>query len=319
VPESVMPSESVLPSAPPAGSGTQESLYRAALGPVHAEHYLPVFARFDERGAYGPAWNTAAAVGNLGWLVHRQLWGAAGEFAAGLAVWALIAAGLAFWLDFLPLGVRAGLALSLLLLLLLAPGLYGTALLHAQIRRRMIEAVRQVDTVDEARTLLRRQCDAQQRRGAWGVAGLLLVAALLAGWVWTAWPTQQPAPLAVLDPVPVAAAAPVEAPEPAATQIVAPEPASQLSVAAAEPDVSGVVVRPRGHGVNVGLFALSANAERVRAQLEDVGLPVVSDPIESARGPLTRVRVGPFEQREQAQVAAERVRALGLDAHTYAP
>jgi len=46
---------------------------------------------------------------------------------------------------------------------------------------------------------------------------------------------------------------------------------------------------------------------------------VVSDPIESARGPLTRVRVGPFEQREQAQVAAERVRALGLDANIYAP
>jgi adhesin transport system outer membrane protein len=100
---------------------------------------------------------------------------------------------------------------------------------------------------------------------------------------------------------------------------MAPEPASQLSVAAAESDVSGVVVGPRGHGVNVGLFALSANAERVRAQLEDVGLPVVSDPIKSARGPLTRVRVGPFEQREQAQVAAERVRALGLDAHIYAP
>ena len=347
-----MPSDSVLPSAPPAGPGTQESLYRAALGPVHAEHYLPAFARFDERGANGPAWNTAAAVGNLGWLVYRQLWGAAGEFAAALAVWALIAAGLAFWADVLPLGVRAGLALSLLLLLLLVPGLYGTALLHAQVRRRMIAAVQQAATMDEACTLLRWQGDAHRRRGGWGVAGLLLVAAL-ASWVWMAWPASYASSSAASVPVPVvdfasAAVPPVAAlalaepqveAQPAPAVAASAEPPSMTEVAATTaekpevpraptvplvgaappPPAAAVAVRVRGYGVSVGLFAVPENAERAQAKLVEAGLPVSSDPIESARGLLTRVRVGPFKRREQAQAAAERVRALGLDARVYAP
>ncbi len=87
----------------------------------------------------------------------------------------------------------------------------------------------------------------------------------------------------------------------------------------AEPTAAGVAVRVRGYGVSVGLFAVVANAERARARLVAAGLPVLSDPVESARGPLTRVRVGPFESRAQAQAAAEQVRALGLDARVYAP
>jgi len=360
VPESAMPSDSVLPPAP-AGSTTRESLYRAALGPAHADHYLHVFARFDERGTNGPAWNTSAALGNLGWLIYRQLWGAAGEFAAALGVWALIASGLAFWADFLPAGVRVGLALALLLLLLLVPGLYGTALLHAQVVRRMIAAVRQAKTMEEACTVLRRQGDAHRRRAAWGMAALLLVA-LVAGGVWMAWSTQPASPPVVSSPIPVAelaraeaslasANAPVESPveappaatattpaspaEPASLTAVAAPPAEKREVPIAQtvaladgkPTPAAVTDRPvinavergKGHGVSVGLFALPVNAERIQAKLAAAGLPVLKDPIESASGPLTRVRVGPYERLDQAQAAAERVRALGLDARLYAP
>lgn len=360
-----MPSASE-PISPATEPNAQQDLYRAALGPVHAEHYLPAFARFDERGANGPTWNTAAALGNLVWLVYRQLWGAAGEFAVALGIWTLIAYGLAAWVDFLPLGVRAGLALALLFLLLLVPGLYGTALLHAQVRRRMIAAVKQAATVDEACTLLRWRGAAERRRGAWGVAGLLLVA-LLAGWVWVSWPAPSTAssagsgaaaPVEQVTPTPAAppaeplpatpsvtapdtaAAAPIDA-QPAAAQSLPPadsppvlpaaaptetQPPSAASdaaappvAAAAEPAAPEVPVRIKAYGVSVGLFAVAANAERVRRQLEAAGLPVLSDPIESARGPLTRVRVGPFDSRDQAQAAADRVRALGLDARVYAP
>lgn len=363
MPKSAMPSDaedSVLPPAP-AGSSAKEALYRAALGPAHAEHYLPVFAHFDERGTTGPAWNTAAALGNLGWLVYRQLWGAAGEFAAALAVWALIAGGLAFWADFLPMGVRVGLALALLLLLLIVPGLYGTALLHAQVCQRMIAAVRRVATMEEACTLLRRQGEAHRRRCAWGMAGLLL-AALVAGAVWMAWPTQSVPPPVVSGPVPAAdltpaepspasarapVEAPIEAPPPAmgtapatpvepppapgvaapttdtraapVSQTVAPADARSSPAAVTDLPVTEVAVRIQGHGVSVGLFAVPVNAERAQAKLAAAGLPVMKDPIESARGTLTRVRVGPFERPEQAQAAAERVLALGFDARLYAP
>jgi cell division septation protein DedD len=353
-------------------------LYRAALGPAHADRYLPVFSRFDARGANGPAWNTAAALGNLGWLVYRQLWGAAGEFAAALGVWALIAAGLAFWADFLPTGVRMGLALALLLLLLLVPGVYGTALLHAQVVRRMIAAVRQATTMEEACTLLRQQSDAHRRRSAWGMAVLLLVA-LIAGGVWMAWPTQpvppaspvlpvlppvvsSPIPIPTPVPVPVpdlarakasvaGVSAPVEVPikappvaavmlsatsaEPVPPTVAAAPPAETRRVpvaqtvgladtraqatAAPKQPVIETALRGKEHGVSVGLFGVPENAERIQAKLAAAGLPVLKDPIESANGPLTRVRVGPFERLEQAQAAAARVRALGLDARVYAP
>lgn len=80
-------------------------------------------------------------------------------------------------------------------------------------------------------------------------------------------------------------------------------------------------IRPRvkGFGVAVGMFAVADNAERVKAQLAGAGLPVLSDPVDSARGRLTRVRVGPYEQRAQAEAAAAKIKALGLEARVYTP
>jgi cell division septation protein DedD len=77
--------------------------------------------------------------------------------------------------------------------------------------------------------------------------------------------------------------------------------------------------RVKGFGVAVGMFAVADNAEKVAAQLSKAGLPVLSDPVDSARGRLMRVRVGPFERREQAEAAAVKVEALGLEARVYTP
>ena len=95
------------------------------------------------------------------------------------------------------------------------------------------------------------------------------------------------------------------------------EPVIEHPVASFAPEGPGIRPRVRGFGVNVGLFSVAANAERAKARLSEAGLPVLDDPVESARGPLTRVRVGPFEQREQAEAAAKAVRALGLEARVY--
>ena len=98
---------------------------------------------------------------------------------------------------------------------------------------------------------------------------------------------------------------------PSAKPIAAPWPST--------PEAPGIRPRPKGFGVNVGMFAVAGNAERVKARLAEAGLPVLDDPVESARGPLTRVRVGPFDRREDAEAAAQKVRALGLEARVYAP
>ncbi len=74
-----------------------------------------------------------------------------------------------------------------------------------------------------------------------------------------------------------------------------------------------------GHGVNVGLFANPDNARRASDTLRGAGLPVNQQAVKTPKGLLQRVRVGPFDNATAAQAAAERVRALGLDAQVYSP
>ena len=120
----------------------------------------------------------------------------------------------------------------------------------------------------------------------------------------------EPAAAAVLP----SGAEPASAPAPAPSPARADAPAA-AATQAAEP------IRPRLKGlmVNVGLFADAANARRVQASLAAARLPVLVDPVESSRGPLSRIRVGPFADKAQAEAAAAKVRALGLEAQVRAP
>jgi cell division septation protein DedD len=325
-----------------------EALYRAALGPSAAREYLPVLARFEDRGRSGPVWSTRAALGNVAWLVYWRLWDAV-LAQAGLTVAGVIALGW-LWLraDGLPMGVRIGVSVATVLLWCALPGLWGLAWLHGGLRQRGTTAVEEADTFKEALERLERSESAWRLPGLGASAAATLAVALLAGVVWQQWrapatpasapprlvqpPTANPVAVPAATPVAVPVAAPVPAPAPAITQpaLAQPEPDLEPMIQrpAARPAAAPVpslleapAIRPRvrGFGVNVGMFAVEANAERVQARLAEAGLPVLADPIESARGPLTRVRVGPFERREQAEAAATTVRALGLEARVYAP
>lgn len=297
-----------------------EALYRAALGPSGAGVYLSVFARFEERGRSGPVWSARAALGNLAWLVYWRLWDAV-LAQAGLTVAAVAALGW-LWLraDGLPMGVRTGVTVAVVVLWFALPGLWGLAWLHSGLRQRGTAAVEAADTFKEALERLERSESAWRLPGLGASAAAALAVVLLAGVVWQQWR------------VPVAAGAPATAPatsdaRPAQAQpepdieSVIERPAVKAAAAPVPSILAAPAIRPRvrGFGVNVGMFAVEANAERAQAQLAEAGLPVLADPIESARGPLTRVRVGPFERREQAEAAATTVRALGLEARVYAP
>ena len=135
-------------------------------------------------------------------------------------------------------------------------------------------------------------------------------------------PAPAPAPAPIPQAAPASKARPAAKPAPAPTAkptAAAPQaaPAKPAAVAASEAEAP----RPRwqGHGINVGIFGESANAERAAARLRQRGLLVQTDGVESARGTLTRVRVGPFERREQAEAAAATVRELGLEAKVFGP
>lgn len=66
--------------------------------------------------------------------------------------------------------------------------------------------------------------------------------------------------------------------------------------------------------INVGLFAVPTNAANAHAKLLAAQLPSVTRELKSSKGPLTRVRVGPFGSRQEAQDAVEKIQALQLEA-----
>lgn len=242
------------PRTEPEYTSVAPSLYRAALGPVNVAHYLAAFERLDATGRVLPGWNTAAALCPLGWLAFRRLWRAALVYLAALAAAALLlfTAGHQ-WLA-LPPPMLAGLALAGLLVACGLPGLYGDALLHADVRRRIDRAVASAPTLREAMDLLDRHASSR-RRLAWTAAlgGALLLAAAVA---WALFqgdaprtdeaqaqapampPPQPPArPAERMDALPMPSGTPV-----ADAAAVPPPQAESGSGAAPEPAVPAAVV-----------------------------------------------------------------------------
>jgi cell division protein FtsN len=82
---------------------------------------------------------------------------------------------------------------------------------------------------------------------------------------------------------------------------------------------AGAVTGSEKYLINVGLFADANNARNAYTKLMDAGLPALTQELESAKGTRTRVRVGPFETRAEADAAAEKIRALKLDAAVFKP
>ena len=66
--------------------------------------------------------------------------------------------------------------------------------------------------------------------------------------------------------------------------------------------------------VQVGAFADATKANEVRSKLERSGLKTYTQTVDTKDGKRTRVRVGPYEQRGDADKAAARIKGLGLAA-----
>ena len=92
--------------------------------------------------------------------------------------------------------------------------------------------------------------------------------------------------------------------------MIAPEPASPAAVA---PTVS------KAYFINVGLFAKEANARKAQAALQKAGLSPSTQEIGTGQGKRTRLRAGPFDTRTEAEAAAEKIRALRLEAQVFQP
>ena len=78
--------------------------------------------------------------------------------------------------------------------------------------------------------------------------------------------------------------------------------------AAQEPAAAGRFV------VQVGAFADPVRAREVRLKLERAGLKTYTHVAETKDGPRTRVRVGPFASKAEAEKTAEKIKKLNLPA-----
>ena len=66
--------------------------------------------------------------------------------------------------------------------------------------------------------------------------------------------------------------------------------------------------------MQVGAFADSDKAREVRAKVEGAGLKTYTQVVDTKEGKRTRVRVGPYTSRADADKAVARIRALDLPA-----
>ena len=109
-------------------------------------------------------------------------------------------------------------------------------------------------------------------------------------------------------PAPVAPAVPVTSPPPPAK----PE-AAKVEAAKAEPDKPPTAEAKDGAArfvVQVGAYADADKAREVRRKLEKAGLKTYTHVADTKEGKRTRVRLGPFVTRDEADKAADKAKQL---------
>jgi DedD protein len=67
--------------------------------------------------------------------------------------------------------------------------------------------------------------------------------------------------------------------------------------------------------VQVGAFTDAVATREARAKVEKLGLKTYTQVVETPSGKRTRVRVGPFVTRDEADRASTRLKASGLPAY----
>jgi DedD protein len=117
-------------------------------------------------------------------------------------------------------------------------------------------------------------------------------------------------------PAPVVAAKPAETPAPAPATTVA-QPKQTVAAAPPPPPKPAAQATPAASGsgrfvVQIGAFAETSAVRDVRSKAEKAGLTTFTQTVDTADGKRTRVRVGPFASREEAEKAAAQAKAAGL-------
>lgn len=140
----------------------------------------------------------------------------------------------------------------------------------------------------------------------------------------TAPPLPAPAPAAAkVSPAPAPAPEPAKAPEVTkaaeAKQATPEPPKAVVAKAAASPAPEPAKTAPakaptlEGFAVQVGAFRDEAKLKQARDKLAAAGVVHYTERLDSAGGPLTRLRAGPFATREAAETAQASLKRVALE------
>lgn len=114
---------------------------------------------------------------------------------------------------------------------------------------------------------------------------------------------------------PASAAAPAEAPRDSSRDAQRAQALleGRSSASAAEPAASAA--KPARFVVQAGAYTDATALREARQKVEKLGLKTYTQVVETEGGARTRVRVGPFDNRDEAEKAAARIKAAGLAAN----
>ena len=251
------------------------AMSRLALGPVNTDYYLKVFERFDDTGRTTTTWNWAACLCTLNWMLFRQLWGAALVYVAAAEGLALIVFGVGRSFLHWPVGIELGVLGAFAVLAFAVPGLYGNAILYADIRKRIARALAASRTVPEACALLEKQASSRKRLQVLVLANVVLgLAALIA---YLALSPSDVKPLALEPAVTVAQATA------AAQAASATKPVGALPV----PEAEGATTLPMPIPEVTTEPPPAPAPQAPAAALKPAPAPVASAPLAVAQAPAT--------------------------------
>ncbi len=144
-----------------------------------------------------------------------------------------------------------------------------------------------------------------------GAVVLVLVAVMLVPLILSE--REPPTELKAVSDIPDKSAAPVSAPAPVASEYTLPEPPSEPApekkpaTTSAAKVPAAVAKASKGWVVQVGIFANAGNAARLSERLKQQGHAVLLDSISQNNEKRTRLRVGPFADKDAARRAQEKI------------
>jgi DedD protein len=90
-------------------------------------------------------------------------------------------------------------------------------------------------------------------------------------------------------------------------------PAKPAEKAAEKPAKASESAQNGQYLILIGAFANPGNVKVLQTKIGELGIKVITEPLDSPDGKRTRVRAGPFPSREAAEKALEKLRRIGVN------